>query len=108
QTPRNNMVFKIYRYAPDYPAFSGRTLLPRGRLEDGPLSVADSDTRRRRDYLVDPVNDRVVFRLQSEQSVTIDAYDVLGRLLDSSAEEVLSPGVHVRSIPHGTIIVRLR
>lgn len=108
QTPRNNMVFKIYRYAPDYPAFAGRTILPRGRLEDGPLSVADSEVRRRSDYLVDPVNDRVVFRLESEQSVTIDAYNVLGQHLESSAEEVLPPGVHVRPIPHGTIIVRLR
>lgn len=102
------MVFKIYRYALDYPAFVGKTIVSRGRLEDGPLSVADSETRRRSDYLVDPVNDRVVFRLESEQSVTIDAYDVLGQLLDTSAEEVLSPGVHVRPIPHGTIIVRLR
>lgn len=108
QTPRNNMVFKIYRYGLDYPAFAGKTLVSRGRLEDGPLSVADSEGSRRSDYLVDPVNHRVVFRLESEQPVTIDAYNVLGQLLETSTEEVLPPGVHVRAVPHGTIIVRLR
>lgn len=108
QNPRNNMVFKIYRYGPDYPAFAGKSLVPRGRLEDGPLSVADLDAGERREYLVDPANGRVVFRLESEQPVTIDAYDLLGKLLDTSIEGVLPPGVHVRPIPQGTIIVRLR
>ena len=108
QTPRNNMVFKIYRYGFDYPAFTGKTLVSRGRLEDGPLSVVDSDGHRRSDYLVDPVNDRVVLRLESEQTVTIDAYNVLGQLLDTSVGEVLPPGIHVRPIPNGTIFVRLR
>ncbi|MFN9954284.1 MAG: hypothetical protein ACK55I_14405, partial [bacterium] len=35
--PRNNMVFKIYRYAKDHPAFAGKTIRRLGRIEDGML-----------------------------------------------------------------------
>lgn len=108
QTPRNNMVFKIYRYAPEYPAFAGKALVPRGRLEDGPLSVSDAMNARGLTHYLDISNNRVVVNVDTERPVTIDSYDVLGRHLGSSTEEVLSPGIHVRSVPDGTIIIRLR
>jgi hypothetical protein len=108
QAPRNNMVFKIYRYGPDYPAFAGKSLVPRGRLEDGPLSVLDPKSSSPTEHFLDILNHRVVLSLDVERSVVIEAYDLLGRLLESSVVETLTPGVHVRPVPDGTIAVRVR
>lgn len=108
QTPRNNMVFKIYRYGVDHPAFAGKSLVPRGRLEDGPLSVLDTKSQTPSAHFLDILNHRVVLNLDVERPIIIDAYDVLGRLLGSTVEESLAPGVHVRSVPEGTTVVRLR
>ena len=35
-----NAVFKIHRYAPDYPAFNGRSLIPQGPIERYHTGVA--------------------------------------------------------------------
>lgn len=107
QTPRNNMVFKIYRYGLDYPAFAGKSLIPRGRLEDGPLSVGADRDAKGLSYQLDYLNSRIVLQVASDQVVVADAYDVLGRYLGRIVDEVLPPGVHVRTVPHGTLIVRI-
>ncbi|NDI18810.1 MAG: aminotransferase class III-fold pyridoxal phosphate-dependent enzyme [Actinobacteria bacterium] len=108
QTPRNNMVFKIYRYGPDYPAFAGKSLVPRGRLEDGPLSVLDPRSASPSAHFLDILNHRVVLYLVAERPIIIDAYDILGRHLGSTVEESLTPGTHVRPVPEGTMVVRIR
>ena len=108
QTPRNNMVFKIYRYGPDHPALAGRTLTPRGRLEDGPLSVAESARDRGLAYSLDVMNARVVLTLDADREIRLRAYDLLGRTLGPPHQEVLPSGVHVRSVPPGTAVIDVR
>lgn len=108
QTPRNNMVFKIYRYAPDHPALAGKTLTPRGRLEDGPLSVSDLPREKGLTYLLDILADRVVLHVETDWRVAIDAYDLLGRYLGSAPEEFLTSGMHVRPVPAGTAVISIR
>lgn len=108
QTPRNNMVFKIYRYGPDYPAFAGKTLTPRGRLEDGPLSVSSSYDGKGLSCQLDILQSRLVLQVDVDRHVTIDAYDLQGRLLGRVADEELPAGTHVRSVPAGTYVVTTR
>jgi len=108
QTPRNNMVFKIYRYGPDHPALAGKTLTPRGRLEDGPLSVSPSSDDKGLSCQLDILRSRLVLRVDVDQHVTIDAYDLQGRLLGRVADEELPAGTHVRSVPPGTYVVTTR
>ncbi|MBU3699082.1 MAG: hypothetical protein FGM33_03600 [Candidatus Kapabacteria bacterium] len=108
QTPRNNMVFKIYRYGPDHPAVAGRTLTPRGRLEDGPLSVSTSDDGKGLTCQLDVLQSRLVITADTDRHVTIDAYDLQGRLLGRVANEDLAAGTHVRSVPPGTYVVSMR
>lgn len=105
QMPRNNMVFKIYRYGVDHPALAGRTLTSRGRLEEGPLSAdaSNSDVSARWD--VDPINRRLVLHLDVERSLTLHAYDVLGRDLGTVVNATLPAGRHVMDLPSGTIVV---
>lgn len=108
QMPRNNMVFKIYRYGPDHPALAGKTLTSRGRLEDGPLSVRESSASKGLTYVLDVLNARIVLTLDTDRRVTLSAYDLLGRNLGSSPEEYLPAGRHIRSIPQGTAVIDVR
>jgi hypothetical protein len=107
QTPRNNMVFKIYRYGLDHPAFEGKVLTPRGRLEEGPLSVEveGGDPSIRCD--MDPSNGRVVIHLAEDARIVAHAYDLLGRFLGVVADELLPSGTYVHDVPRGTMIVRI-
>ncbi|MEY3386526.1 MAG: hypothetical protein RIR53_1337 [Bacteroidota bacterium] len=108
QPPRNNIVFKIYRYGPDHPALAGKTLTPRGRLEDGPLSVSSSNDGKGLSCQLDILQSRLVLQVDVDRHVTIDAYDLQGRLLGRVADEELPAGTHVRSVPPGTYVVTTR
>ncbi len=108
QTPRNNMVFKTYRYGLDHPAIAGRTLTPRGRLEEGPLSVSVADERAGITYELDVVNDRAVVMNNRPQHVEITCYDVRGAFLGTAYSGYLESGRHVMDVPSATIVVKMR
>jgi len=108
QTPRNNMVFKTYRYGEDHPAVKGRKLAPRGRLEDGPLSVSDADDRAGITYELDVVNDRAVVVNDRARHVEITCYDVRGAFLGTVHSGYLESGRHVMDVPGATIVVTMR
>jgi hypothetical protein len=108
QTPRNNMVFKTYRYGEDHPAVKGRKLAPRGRLEDGPLSVSDADDRAGITYELDVVNDRAVVVNDRARHVEITCYDVRGAFLGTVHSGFLESGRHVMDVPGATIVVTMR
>ena len=107
QTPRNNMVFKTYRYGLDHPAFAGRTLTPRGRLEEGPLSVGEVIEHMGITYELDIVNDRVVVTNNNVQRVVISCYDLRGAFLGTAHDGTLEIGRHVINVPSATIMLQL-
>jgi len=108
QTPRNNMVFKTYRYGEDHPAVKGRNLTPRGRLEDGPLSVSDADDRAGITYELDVVNDRAVIVNDRARHVEITCYDLRGAFLGTVHDGYLDAGRHIMNVPSATIVVTMR
>ncbi len=112
QKPANNQIFKIYKYSKSYPAFTGRNLTPRGKLEDGPLSASTYTPTSH------PTQPRFWFAQNGEVVVTIlegasgytsqelHAYDLLGRNLGVVAKPPLPTGVNTFTVPIGTFIVR--
>lgn len=85
QTPTNNMVFKIYRYAPDYSAFTGRTLTSKGPIELYANNVNNenetpSSFRLEQNY-PNPFNPSTIisYQLPTNSFVLLKIYDVLGK-----------------------------
>lgn len=107
QIPRNNMVFKIYRYGLDHPAVAGRTLTPRGRLEEGPLSVSIEDAASGVTCELDILNDRAVIASDTEQEVTVFAYSILGEFMGSIHQGVVRAGRTVVAVPPDTRLVQI-
>ena len=107
QTPRNTMIFKVYRFGPDHPALAGKTLTKQGRLEDGPLDVNDAIPSPTSVQL-DVLSRNVYVSVLVSGNIDVDAYDVSGRWLGKVVNEELSVGKHTRHAPHGTYLVVLR
>lgn len=106
--PRNNLVFKVTRYGPDYPAFVGRSLTPQGRLEDGPLVGVKEHEQHARPASIslNILAQRVTIIVREDSHVTLNAYDLAGRWLGVVVDEDLALGSHVRDVPYGTYLVR--
>jgi hypothetical protein len=102
------MVFKTYRYGEDHPAVKGRKLTPRGRLEEGPLSVSDVVERADITYELDVVNDRAVIVNNQGQHVEITCYDLRGAFLGTVHDGYLDAGRHIMNVPSATIVVKMR
>lgn len=107
QTPRNNMVFKTYRYGLDHPAVAGRNLTPRGRLEEGPLSVSMEDAAPGVGCEIDILHDRAVITTDREQEVTVSAYTIRGDFVGIVLEGSIHTGRTVVSVPHGTRLIQI-
>jgi len=108
QTPRNNMVFKTYRYGRDHPAFFGRTLTPRGRLEDGPLSVSMDLDGMNVSYDLDILNNRAVMISEREIYGTVGTYSIRGEFLGIVHNGLLRQGRTVLSVPPDTRLLRFQ
>jgi len=85
QSPTNNMVFKIYRYAPDYSAFTGRTLTSKGPIELYANNVNNenetpSSFRLEQNY-PNPFNPSTIisYQVPINNFVSLKIYDVLGK-----------------------------
>lgn len=106
ETPSNNMIFKVYRYGPTHPALAGKTLRPRGKLEDGPLSVAQSIFPAGLRVDLDIFNHRAVIHVAESSYLRLFAYDLTGRRLGLVVDSELGAGTHVIQVPSGTYLVR--
>lgn len=107
QFPQNSMIFKVYRYGPDHPAFAGRTLRLRGRLEDGPLSVGSptESTDIRITYV--PGSATAIVDVRHDVEIRLDAYNVVGQWLGTVHTGPIARGTSRVDVPPGTIgIVR--
>ncbi|MEZ4921356.1 MAG: aryl-sulfate sulfotransferase [Saprospiraceae bacterium] len=89
--PINTTVFKIRKYAPDYPAFQGRTLAPGDRIELNPLlddcmsnTTVEIDPRYK--IYPNPVVDFIRIENPSDNKLTIQVTDLLGRPVYSTIE----------------------
>lgn len=104
-TPRNNMVFKIYRYPKDAPAFAGKRLSRRGRIEDGPLSVDQQQANT--GYAIGFVigGDQVSITIEHEAYYRFIAFDLLGRNLGTVHEGHCLPGTSTYPLPRGTTLI---
>ena len=107
QTPRNSMVFKTYRYGLDHPAVAGRNLTPRGRLEDGPLSVSMDEGAPGVSYELDILNNRAVISSDTEQEVAVSAFSILGEYMGSVHQGTVRAGRTVVAVPHGTRLMQI-
>ena len=100
QTPTNNMVFKIYRYAPNYAAFTGRSLTSLGPIEIYTTTVAEKKYLPENFKLFqnypNPFNPttKINFSLPNNEFVEIKIYDLLGNLVFKLTENNFSAGVH--------------
>lgn len=102
--PRNTMIFKVYRYGPEYPALQGKPLIKQGKLEDGPLGVDDPTTQHTSLDLNFATGEARIGVL-AEGHVRVGAFDLVGRFLGMVADEVLAPGTYIRSVPRGTFLL---
>ncbi|MBL0321178.1 MAG: hypothetical protein IPP80_02145 [Ignavibacteria bacterium] len=103
-TPRNTMIFKVYRYGPDHPALQGKPLIKQGKLEDGPLGV-DEPSALQTSLDLNIATGEARIGVLVEGYVRIGAFDLLGRFLGMAADESLAPGTYVRSVPRGTFLL---
>ncbi|MBM4178962.1 MAG: hypothetical protein FJ211_06495 [Ignavibacteria bacterium] len=103
--PRNNMVFKIYRYPKDYPAFAGKKLTPRGRIEDGPLHVREDASNSAYRASIDIAKSLLTITIEQAGQYNFVAYDLLGRDLGYVNMGECSAGTYVRDIPMGTFFL---
>lgn len=105
QTPQNNMLFKVYRYGIDHPAFAGKTLRPRGRLEDGPLQVGITQPGSHVSIVYAPGSPTARITSSDAAFARIDAFDLLGRWLGTVTDGMLDAGVHEVDVPRGTCLL---
>jgi len=117
QKPINNQIFKVYKYAKNYPAFTGRALSPMGKLEDGPLYASDDANPSSPSASSTGIPSHW-FAFGSEVTILVGqgamwsaqtelhAYDLLGRNLGVVAKPPLPAGVNTITVPIGTFIVK--
>lgn len=103
--PRNNMVFKIYRYGKDHPAFAGKNLKPLGRIEDGTLSVNESPATQGFSAAVDILNQTATVYIQTPGYYNFVAYDLLGRDLGTVFFGELPSGTFTYQVPPHTMFL---
>ena len=94
-----NQVFRIYRYTPDYPAFTGRDMTPGGYIELYPSGVGYQDSRSSSVFLLDqnypnPVKSSTVisFELFVNTHVSLKIRDITGREVLIIVDGIKVPG----------------
>ena len=93
-----NSVFRVYRYPPDYSAFTGKDLTPGDVIECFPAGIYPVQARSTGFELdqnyPNPVNSTTVikFRLFERDKTTLTVYDAYGRKVCVLLNEMLSPG----------------
>ncbi|MBU3741300.1 MAG: arylsulfotransferase [Candidatus Kapabacteria bacterium] len=106
QIPQNSMIFKVYRYGADHPAVAGRSLTPRGRLEDGPLSVSNAEPVSSLRIAYAPGAEQAMITVTAETDTQLDAFNVLGQWLGTVHDGPLTVGTHTVDVPAGALLIR--
>lgn len=108
QLPQNPMVFKVYRYGADHPTLAGRQLTPRGRLEDGPLSITEAKSQQDLTVHYVPGSTTAGVTANGDIETRLEAYNVLGQWLGTVYHGALPQGTSSLPVPPGTIgIIRI-
>ncbi len=100
QTPVENIVFKIYRYAPDYSGLAGRDLTPLGPIELYPSGIqvdeSSSDGFEHFQNYPNPFSrfTKISFLLRREEKVTLKVYNTLGQECITLYSGILGSGTH--------------
>ena len=113
-----NSVFRVYRYAPDYPAFTGRDLTPGDDIECYHTGVDNHDNPAASFRLdqnhPNPVIDNTIisFELFQNSQVKLTVNDLFGRELSVLVNETKNPGTYdykfdVHNLPNGIYIYTL-
>jgi hypothetical protein len=99
-----NSVFRVYRYAPDYAAFTGKTLTPQGPIECFPTGTdpapTGSDGVELDQNFPNPANSstKIRFRLIESGQTTLTLYDTYGRKIRVFLSNILTPGSYENNL----------
>lgn len=90
-TPSGNTLFRAYKYASNYPAFTNRTLTPNGTIEtnitptncvifNGTTSIADNNSKSLDVKIIEnPIVDELRIENSGQAQLTIRVFDLLGK-----------------------------
>lgn len=117
--PNSNQVFKIRRYPPDYPAFVGRNMDPRGPIEIYPQAVDGSTppalAGARLQAGPSPARRRaqVTLTMPAAGPVRLEVFNPAGQRVAELADGQLSAGRHIfnwdcAAAPEGAFLVLCR
>jgi hypothetical protein len=94
-----NAVFRVYRYSPDYSAFTGKDLTPGGPIECFPVGINNSEVKNSSGFILDQnvpnpadVSTIITFQLFVNSNITLTVYDMFGREISVLVDETMPPG----------------
>jgi hypothetical protein len=119
EKPSRNIVFKVYRYPPDYPGFAGRDLTPGSTIELYPTGISGeagnpSAVTLYQNY-PNPFNPVTTMRfsIPHREHVSLTVSDIMGREVQTLIDQVLDAGTYefpfdANGITSGVLHTRLR
>lgn len=112
----NNLTFRLKRYPPDYPAFAGRDLSPKGYIEESPnvgfcgLTVSLDEPQRKVEWTVfpNPARDYLTISWDSAPAdASWELYSPLGQRVQSGRIQGTQTTVAMDNIPAGMYVLRV-
>lgn len=108
-----NSVFRVYKYAEDYPAFTGKDLIPKGTVEKYQTDVADFGLNDL-EVLPNPasLNAVISYSIINPGYISISVYNELGLMKQIVVNEYKMPGnyfltLDAESMQNGLYYIRL-
>ncbi|MDQ7798578.1 MAG: aryl-sulfate sulfotransferase [Candidatus Edwardsbacteria bacterium] len=102
---KENMVFRIYRYAPDYPGLLGQNLTPQGPIEIYTSGVANDYIRpASKDFVLyqntpNPFKDitKIKYQVPVAGTVNLKIYNIMGQEIRKLCNKYETAGIHTIS-----------
>lgn len=98
KVPPINGIFKARRYPPDYPAFVGKDLSPKGPIELAGVSESAAEPKKTALHITSNVCKspvKISYQIGTTSSASIILYDVLGREIRTILDETKSAGEYL-------------